>query len=57
MFANGLVDNPLPTPAQNVSSSAHKSLAQEAALASTVLLTNRSSTLPLPASLTSLARR
>ncbi|MET7345536.1 glycoside hydrolase family 3 protein [Streptomyces sp. NPDC087866] len=55
MFANGLVDNPLPVPAENASTPAHKSLAQEAALASTVLLTNRAATLPLPASLPSLA--
>ncbi|MFE9045182.1 glycoside hydrolase family 3 protein [Streptomyces sp. NPDC007818] len=55
MFANGLVDNPVPTPAHDVSTPEHKSLAHEAALASTVLLTNRSSTLPLPGTLTSLA--
>ncbi|MEU2250932.1 glycoside hydrolase family 3 C-terminal domain-containing protein [Streptomyces sp. NPDC019224] len=55
MFANGLVDNPVPVPAQDVSTAEHKSLAHEAALASTVLLANRSSALPLPASLTSLA--
>ncbi|MFH9736526.1 glycoside hydrolase family 3 protein [Streptomyces roseolus] len=55
MFANGLVDNPVPTPAQDVSTPEHKSLAHEAALASTVLLTNRSSALPLPTTLKSLA--
>ncbi|MEU2544309.1 glycoside hydrolase family 3 C-terminal domain-containing protein [Streptomyces roseolus] len=55
MFANGLVDNPVPSPAQDVSTTEHKSLAHEAALASTVLLVNRSSALPLPATLTSLA--
>ncbi|WP_037673585.1 glycoside hydrolase family 3 protein [Streptomyces globisporus] len=55
MFANGLADNPVPTPAQDVSTPEHKSLAHEAALASTVLLANRSSALPLPATLTSLA--
>ncbi|MFJ6250520.1 MULTISPECIES: glycoside hydrolase family 3 protein [unclassified Streptomyces] len=55
MFANGLVDNPLPTPAQNASTTEHKNLAHEAALASTVLLTNRSAALPLPAKLKSLA--
>ncbi|MFJ6518725.1 glycoside hydrolase family 3 protein [Streptomyces filamentosus] len=55
MFANGLVDNPVPTPAQDVSTPEHKNLAHEAALASTVLLTNRSSTLPLPTTLKSLA--
>ncbi|MFD3333208.1 glycoside hydrolase family 3 protein [Streptomyces sp. NPDC058700] len=55
MFANGLVDNPVPAPAPDVSTTAHKSLAHEAALASTVLLANRSSALPLPSSLRSLA--
>ncbi|WP_435971687.1 glycoside hydrolase family 3 protein [Streptomyces sp. Qhu_M48] len=55
MFANGLVDNPVPAPAQDVSTPAHQSLAHEAALASTVLLTNTSSALPLPATLRSLA--
>ncbi|MET9677840.1 glycoside hydrolase family 3 C-terminal domain-containing protein [Streptomyces sp. NPDC006482] len=55
MFANGLVDNPLPAPAQDVSTPEHRSLAHEAALASTVLLTNRSSALPLPATLKNLA--
>jgi beta-glucosidase len=55
MFANGLVDNPVPAPAADVSTAEHKSLAHEAALASTVLLANRSSALPLPATLKSLA--
>jgi beta-glucosidase len=55
MFANGLVDNPLPAPAADVSTAEHKSLAHDAALGSTVLLANRSSALPLPGSLTSLA--
>ncbi|WP_411108918.1 glycoside hydrolase family 3 protein [Streptomyces sp. c-19] len=55
MFANGLVDHPVPAPAQDVSTAEHKSLAHEAALASTVLLANRSSALPLPTTLTSLA--
>ncbi|MGW7399008.1 glycoside hydrolase family 3 protein [Streptomyces cyaneofuscatus] len=55
MFANGLVDNPVPAPAQDVSTAEHKSLAHEAALASTVLLANRSSALPLPTRLRSLA--
>ncbi|WP_246212526.1 beta-glucosidase [Streptomyces abyssomicinicus] len=56
MFANGLVDNPVPTtPAPDVSTPEHKSLAHEAALASTVLLANRSAALPLPATLKTLA--
>ncbi|MFD3531877.1 glycoside hydrolase family 3 protein [Streptomyces sp. NPDC058664] len=55
MVANGLVDHPVPAPAQDVSTPEHKSLAHEAALASTVLLVNRSSALPLPATLRSLA--
>ncbi len=55
MFANGLVDHPVPAPAPDVSTAEHKSLAHEAALASTVLLSNRSSALPLPSSLKSLA--
>ncbi|MER6924019.1 glycoside hydrolase family 3 C-terminal domain-containing protein, partial [Streptomyces spiralis] len=55
MFANGLVDHPVPSPADNVSTEEHQCLAHEAAVASTVLLTNRSAALPLPASLTSLA--
>ncbi|GHJ97836.1 glycosyl hydrolase [Streptomyces sp. NE5-10] len=55
MFANGLVDNPLPAPAQDVSTAEHKSLAHEAALGSTVLLANRAAALPLPATLKSLA--
>ncbi len=55
MFANGLVDHPVPAPAQDVSTPEHKSLAHEAALASTVLLVNRSSALPLPAGLKTLA--
>ncbi|MFF9500949.1 glycoside hydrolase family 3 protein [Streptomyces sp. NPDC014656] len=55
MFANGLVDNPVPAPARDVSTTEHKNLAHEAALASTVLLANRSCALPLPATLASLA--
>ncbi|MFD3870330.1 glycoside hydrolase family 3 protein [Streptomyces sp. NPDC058623] len=55
MFANGLVDNPVPTPARDVSTQEHKSLAHEAAVSSTVLLANRAGALPLPPSLQSLA--
>ncbi|TXS38491.1 beta-glucosidase H [Streptomyces sp. OR43] len=55
MFANGLIDHPVPAPADDVSTQEHKELAHEAAVASTVLLTNRSSALPLPATLSSLA--
>ncbi|MFJ6436166.1 beta-glucosidase H [Streptomyces sp. NPDC091416] len=55
MFANGLIDHPVPAPADEVSTQEHKDLAHEAAVASTVLLTNRSSALPLPGTLRSLA--
>ncbi|MFF5898692.1 glycoside hydrolase family 3 C-terminal domain-containing protein [Streptomyces argenteolus] len=55
MFANGLFDSPVPAPADNVSTQEHRDLAHEAAVASTVLLANRSSALPLPASVKSLA--
>ncbi|MFI6037364.1 glycoside hydrolase family 3 protein [Streptomyces sp. NPDC051315] len=55
MFGNGLFDHPVPAPADHVSTPEHRSLAHEAAVASTVLLANRSSALPLPASLKSLA--
>lgn len=55
MFGCGLIDHPVPTPADDVSTEEHKNLAHEAAVASTVLLANRSSALPLPASLKSLA--
>ncbi|MET7644348.1 glycoside hydrolase family 3 C-terminal domain-containing protein [Streptomyces sp. NPDC005426] len=55
MFASGLFDSPLPAPADNVSTQEHQDLAHEAAVASTVLLANRSSALPLPASVKSLA--
>ncbi|MEU1433757.1 glycoside hydrolase family 3 C-terminal domain-containing protein [Streptomyces sp. NPDC005786] len=55
MFANGLFDSPVPAPADNVSTQEHRDLAHEAAIASTVLLTNRSSALPLPTSVKSLA--
>ncbi|WP_327673462.1 MULTISPECIES: glycoside hydrolase family 3 C-terminal domain-containing protein [unclassified Streptomyces] len=55
MYAAGLFDHPLPEPADNVSTDAHQDLAHEAAIASTVLLTNRSATLPLPGSVKSLA--
>ncbi|MEV6407408.1 glycoside hydrolase family 3 C-terminal domain-containing protein [Streptomyces bobili] len=55
MFANGLFDHPLPAPADDVSTREHQNLAHEAAVASTVLLANRSAALPLPVSLRSLA--
>ncbi|MFJ3445736.1 glycoside hydrolase family 3 protein [Streptomyces sp. NPDC086081] len=55
MFANGLFDHPVPAPAADASTPEHRSLAHEAAIASTVLLHNRSAALPLPAALTSLA--
>ncbi|MCF2127789.1 glycoside hydrolase family 3 C-terminal domain-containing protein [Strepomyces sp. STD 3.1] len=55
MFANGLFDHPVPTPAGNVSTQAHKDLAHEAAVASTVLLANRASALPLTGAVKSLA--
>lgn len=55
MFANGLFDHPAPAPAGNVSTQAHKDLAHEAAVASTVLLTNRSQALPLTGTVKSLA--
>lgn len=55
MFANGLFDHPVPASAGNVSTQAHKDLAHEAAVASTVLLTNRSSVLPLTGAVKSLA--
>ncbi|MFE0449712.1 glycoside hydrolase family 3 protein [Streptomyces sp. NPDC058914] len=55
MFANGLFDHPVPPPADTVSTEEHRNLAHEAAVASTVLLANRASALPLPASLKSLA--
>ncbi|MCF4135951.1 glycoside hydrolase family 3 C-terminal domain-containing protein [Streptomyces sp. Tue 6430] len=55
MFGCGLFDHPVPAPADDVSTPEHQRLAHEAAVASTVLLHNRSAALPLPASLTSLA--
>ncbi|MEU5140844.1 glycoside hydrolase family 3 C-terminal domain-containing protein [Streptomyces sp. NPDC021139] len=55
MFANGLFDHPVPAPADNVSTQAHKNLAHEAAVASTVLLANRSAALPLTGAMKSLA--
>lgn len=51
MFAGGLFDHPLPTPAADVSSKAHQDLAHTAAAGATVLLTNRDKALPLSASL------
>ncbi|MEV6308264.1 glycoside hydrolase family 3 C-terminal domain-containing protein [Streptomyces sp. NPDC051840] len=55
MFANGLFDHPVPAPAADVSTQAHKDLAHEAAVASTVLLANRASALPLTGTVKSLA--
>lgn len=55
MYANGLFDHPVPTPAADVSTQAHQDLAHETAVASLVLLANRSAALPLPATLKSLA--
>ncbi|WP_395571141.1 beta-glucosidase [Streptomyces sp. BK79] len=55
MFANGLFDHPAPAPAANVSTQAHKDLAHEAAVASTVLLANRAAALPLTSAVKSLA--
>ncbi|MFG2432065.1 glycoside hydrolase family 3 protein [Streptomyces sp. NPDC048590] len=55
MFANGLFDHPVPSPAADVSTQAHKDLAHEAAVASTVLLANRASALPLTGTVKSLA--
>ncbi|MFI8193624.1 glycoside hydrolase family 3 protein [Streptomyces sp. NPDC085946] len=55
MFANGLFDHPVPAPAGNVSTREHQDLAHEAAVASTVLLADSGTALPLPASLKSLA--
>ncbi|MFV0133144.1 glycoside hydrolase family 3 protein [Streptomyces sp. HMX87] len=55
MYANGLFDHPVPGPADHVGTEEHHHLAHETAVASTVLLTNRSSALPLPATLKSLA--
>ncbi|MFF7365693.1 glycoside hydrolase family 3 C-terminal domain-containing protein [Streptomyces sp. NPDC008125] len=55
MFANGLFDSPVPVPAADVSTQAHRDLAHEAVISSTVLLANRSSALPLTASVRSLA--
>ncbi|WP_327174479.1 glycoside hydrolase family 3 C-terminal domain-containing protein [Streptomyces sp. NBC_01335] len=55
MFANGLFDSPVPAPAADVSTQAHRDLAHEAVISSTVLLANRSSALPLTASVRSLA--
>ena len=55
MFANGLFDHPVPAPADNVSTQAHKDLAHEAAVASTVLLANRGGALPLTGAVKSLA--
>ncbi|EGX58073.1 beta-glucosidase [Streptomyces zinciresistens K42] len=55
MYANGLFDHPVTAPAADVSTRAHKDLAHEAAVASTVLLANRAGALPLTGSVKSLA--
>lgn len=55
MYANGLFEHPVPAPADDVSTPEHQKLAHEIAVASTVLLVNRASALPLPATLKSLA--
>ncbi|NGO77636.1 beta-glucosidase [Streptomyces sp. YC504] len=55
MYATGLFDHPLPAPSADVSTKAHQDLAHEAAVGSTVLLANRTGTLPLPATVKSLA--
>ncbi|MFI6864874.1 glycoside hydrolase family 3 protein [Streptomyces sp. NPDC050421] len=55
MFVNGLFDHPLPVPAANVSTQEHQDLAHNLAVNSTVLLTNRSQTLPLTSAIKSLA--
>ncbi|MFD4688913.1 glycoside hydrolase family 3 protein [Streptomyces sp. NPDC058463] len=55
MFVNGLFDHPVQAPAADVSTLAHKDLAHDLAVSSTVLLTNRGQALPLPSTLKSLA--
>ncbi|MFE6331951.1 glycoside hydrolase family 3 protein [Streptomyces sp. NPDC057798] len=55
MYAHGLFDHPVPPASADVSTQAHQALAHEAAVASLVLLANRSAALPLPAALRSLA--
>ncbi|MEU6841713.1 glycoside hydrolase family 3 C-terminal domain-containing protein [Streptomyces sp. NPDC046716] len=55
MYACGLFDNPLPTPASNVSTQAHQDLAHKSAISATVLLANKNKALPLPASLKKIA--
>lgn len=55
LFATGLFDHPVTEPAADVSTASHRALAVEAAVSSTVLLTNRRAALPLPTTLTSLA--
>lgn len=54
MFATGLFDHPVPSPAANVSTQNHRDLAQSLAAGSTVLLANRAQALPL-AGISSLA--
>ncbi|MCL7424760.1 glycoside hydrolase family 3 C-terminal domain-containing protein [Streptomyces sp. YS415] len=55
MYAHGLFDHPVPPASADVSTQAHQALAHETAVASLVLLANRSAALPLPAALKSLA--
>ncbi|MFE6358605.1 glycoside hydrolase family 3 protein [Streptomyces sp. NPDC057806] len=55
MYAHGLFDHPVPPASADVSTQAHQALAHETAVASLVLLANRSAALPLPATLKSLA--
>ncbi|GAA2923227.1 glycoside hydrolase family 3 protein [Streptomyces enissocaesilis] len=55
MYANGLFDHPVPAPAANVSTQAHKDLAHELAVNSTVLLANRAQALPLTSTVRSVA--
>ncbi|MFJ7269081.1 beta-glucosidase H [Streptomyces sp. NPDC099050] len=55
LFATGLFDHPVTEPDADVSTAQHRALAVEAAVSSTVLLTNRRGALPLPTALTSLA--
>lgn len=55
LYATGLFDHPVPEPAADVSTAQHRALAVEAAVSSTVLLTNRRGALPLPTALTSVA--
>ncbi|WP_326739877.1 beta-glucosidase H [Streptomyces sp. NBC_01022] len=55
MYVNGLFDHPVPAPAADVSTQAHKDLAHALAVNSAVLLTNRGQALPLTSTIKSLA--